>query len=65
MEQLGWAGRSMQQRPLGGFHELHHLIDRAAAVAAVLAELDVRRNDPVLIMLPDGPGFADLPRYDN
>ena len=55
----------MQQCPLGGFHELHHLIDRAAAVAAVLAELDVRRNDPVLIMLPDGPGFADLPRYDN
>ncbi len=38
---------------------MHHLIDRAAAVAAVLAELDVRRNDPVLIMLPDGPGFAE------
>jgi acyl-CoA synthetase (AMP-forming)/AMP-acid ligase II len=38
---------------------LPRLIDRAAAVAAVLAELDVRRNDPVLVMLPDGPGFAE------
>jgi acyl-CoA synthetase (AMP-forming)/AMP-acid ligase II len=38
---------------------LPQLVDQAAAVAAVLAELDVRRNDPVLITLPDGPGFAE------
>ena len=38
---------------------LPRLIDRAAAVAAVLAELDVHRNDRVLIMLPDGPGFDE------
>lgn len=38
---------------------LPDLIDQAAAVAAVLAELDVRRNERVLIMLPDGPGFAE------
>jgi acyl-CoA synthetase (AMP-forming)/AMP-acid ligase II len=35
------------------------LTDQAAAVAAALGELDVRPNDRVLIMLPDGPGFAD------
>ena len=38
---------------------LPHLVDRALAVAAVLAELDVRRHEPVLITLPDGPGFAE------
>jgi acyl-CoA synthetase (AMP-forming)/AMP-acid ligase II len=38
---------------------LPQLIDRAAAVAAVLAELDVHRDEPVLIMLPDGPGFVE------
>ncbi|MGQ0717365.1 MAG: AMP-binding protein [Pseudonocardiales bacterium] len=38
---------------------LPYLLDRAAAVAAVLAELDVHRNDPVLMMLPDGPGFTE------
>jgi acyl-CoA synthetase (AMP-forming)/AMP-acid ligase II len=38
---------------------LPQLVDQAAAVAAVLAELDVHRNDPVLITLPDGPGFAE------
>jgi hypothetical protein len=32
---------------------------QAAAVAAALAELDVRPDDRVLIMLPDGPGFAE------
>jgi acyl-CoA synthetase (AMP-forming)/AMP-acid ligase II len=32
--------------------------DQAAAVAAALAKLDVRPNDRVLILLPDGPGFA-------
>ncbi|MDQ3764885.1 MAG: AMP-binding protein [Actinomycetota bacterium] len=35
------------------------LADRAAAVAAALAEFDVRPDDRVLIMLPDGPGFAE------
>ena len=35
------------------------LTDQAAAVAVALGELDVRPNDRVLIMLPDGPGFAD------
>jgi len=39
---------------------LPQLVDQAAAVAAVLAELDVHRNEPVLITLPDGPGFAEL-----
>jgi acyl-CoA synthetase (AMP-forming)/AMP-acid ligase II len=38
---------------------LPQLVDRAAAVAAVLAELYVHRNEPVLITLPDGPGFAE------
>ena len=32
--------------------------EQAAAVAAALAELDVRPNDRVLIMLPDGRDFA-------
>jgi acyl-CoA synthetase (AMP-forming)/AMP-acid ligase II len=33
--------------------------DHTAAVAAALAELGVRAGDRVLIMLPDGPGFAE------
>jgi acyl-CoA synthetase (AMP-forming)/AMP-acid ligase II len=33
--------------------------DQAAAVIAALTELDVRPEDRVLIMLPDGPGFAE------
>jgi acyl-CoA synthetase (AMP-forming)/AMP-acid ligase II len=33
--------------------------DQTAAVAAALAELGVRPEDRVLIMLPDGPGFAE------
>lgn len=32
---------------------------QAGAVAAALAELDVRPHDRVLIMLPAGPGFAE------
>jgi len=39
--------------------ELPQLLDRAAAVAAVLAELEVHRNEPVLITLPEGPGFVE------
>jgi acyl-CoA synthetase (AMP-forming)/AMP-acid ligase II len=35
------------------------LVDRAAAIATVLAELDVHRHEPVLVTLPDGPGFAE------
>ncbi|MGH3695685.1 MAG: AMP-binding protein [Pseudonocardiaceae bacterium] len=35
------------------------LIGRTAAIAAVLAELGVHRHERVLIMLPDGPGFAE------
>ena len=38
---------------------LPQLVDQAAAVAAVLAELAVHRDEPVLITLPDGPGFAE------
>jgi acyl-CoA synthetase (AMP-forming)/AMP-acid ligase II len=38
---------------------LPNLLDQVAAVADVLTELDVRRNERVLIMLPDGPGFAE------
>jgi acetyl-CoA synthetase len=34
-------------------------VEQTAAVVAALAELDVRRGDRVLIMLPDGPGFAE------
>jgi acyl-CoA synthetase (AMP-forming)/AMP-acid ligase II len=45
--------------PVGSGMSLPQLVDQAAAVAAVLAELDVHRNDPVLITLPDGPGFAE------
>ena len=33
--------------------------DQTAAVVAALVELDVRPADRVLIMLPDGPGFAE------
>jgi acyl-CoA synthetase (AMP-forming)/AMP-acid ligase II len=33
--------------------------DQTAAVAAALAELGLRVEDRVLIMLPDGPGFAE------
>jgi acyl-CoA synthetase (AMP-forming)/AMP-acid ligase II len=32
--------------------------DQAAAVAAALARLNVRPNERVLILLPDGPDFA-------
>jgi acyl-CoA synthetase (AMP-forming)/AMP-acid ligase II len=32
---------------------------RATAVAAALSDLGIRPNERVLIMLPDGPGFAD------
>jgi acyl-CoA synthetase (AMP-forming)/AMP-acid ligase II len=35
------------------------LANRASAVTAALAELDVRPDDRVLIMLPDGPGFLE------
>ena len=35
------------------------LVKQTSAVAAALAELNVRAGDRVLIMLPDGPGFAD------
>ena len=38
---------------------LPQLVDQAAAVAATLAELDVHRDEPALITLPDGPGFAE------
>jgi acyl-CoA synthetase (AMP-forming)/AMP-acid ligase II len=38
---------------------LPQLVDRAVAVAAVLAELDVHRNEPVLVALPEGPGFVE------
>jgi long-chain acyl-CoA synthetase len=34
-------------------------VDRTAAVGAALAELGVRPEERVLIMLPDGPGFAE------
>jgi acyl-CoA synthetase (AMP-forming)/AMP-acid ligase II len=33
--------------------------DQTAAVVAALVELGVRPGDRVLIMLPDGPGFAE------
>ncbi len=33
--------------------------ERTTAVATALAELGVRPGDRVLIMLPDGPGFAE------
>jgi acyl-CoA synthetase (AMP-forming)/AMP-acid ligase II len=33
--------------------------DRAAGVAAALAELGVHPGEPVLIMLPGGPDFVD------
>ena len=36
-----------------------NLTDQATAVTAALAELDVTPADRVLIMLPDGPGFAE------
>lgn len=44
---------------VGVWDELPQLLDRAAAVAAVLAELEVHRNEPVLITLPEGPGFVE------
>ncbi|HET9255235.1 MAG TPA: AMP-binding protein [Pseudonocardiaceae bacterium] len=33
--------------------------NNGSTVVDVLAELDVRRDDRVLIMLPDGPGFTE------
>jgi acyl-CoA synthetase (AMP-forming)/AMP-acid ligase II len=33
--------------------------DQTAGVVAALVELDVRLAERVLIMLPDGPGFAE------
>jgi acyl-CoA synthetase (AMP-forming)/AMP-acid ligase II len=33
--------------------------DQTTAVVTVLTELDVRPGERVLIMLPDGPGFAE------
>jgi acyl-CoA synthetase (AMP-forming)/AMP-acid ligase II len=44
----GWPRLSVSQ-----------LVDRAAAIATVLAELDVHRHEPVLVTLPEGPGFAE------
>jgi len=38
---------------------LSRLVDRAAAVAALLAALDAHRNEPVLITLLEGPGFGE------
>jgi hypothetical protein len=35
------------------------LIERTVAVLMVLAELDIRAGDRVLIMLPEGPGFTE------
>ncbi len=35
------------------------LIDRTHALLTVLAELDVRPTERVLIMLPEGPGFTE------
>jgi long-chain acyl-CoA synthetase len=35
------------------------LTGQAAAVTAALAALDVQPDDRVLIILPDGPGFAE------
>jgi acyl-CoA synthetase (AMP-forming)/AMP-acid ligase II len=35
------------------------LSDQALAAAAALGELDVRPDDRVLIMLPDGPDFVE------
>lgn len=33
---------------------------RSTAIAAVLVGFDVRPEDRVLILLPDGPGFAEV-----
>jgi long-chain acyl-CoA synthetase len=35
-------------------------VEHTAAVVAALAELGVRPGERVLIMLPDGPGFAEV-----
>jgi hypothetical protein len=35
------------------------LIERTVTVLTVLAELDIRAGDRVLIMLPEGPGFTE------
>ncbi|MGH3905827.1 MAG: AMP-binding protein [Pseudonocardiaceae bacterium] len=35
------------------------MADRGAAVATVLAELGVHREERVLILMPDGPGFVE------
>jgi hypothetical protein len=35
------------------------LIERTVAILRVLAELDIRAGDRVLIMLPEGPGFTE------
>ncbi|HEY6424572.1 MAG TPA: Scr1 family TA system antitoxin-like transcriptional regulator, partial [Pseudonocardiaceae bacterium] len=55
------------ESPIGTLNFLHRTInescptptDPTATVVAALAELHVRPDDRVLIMLPDGPGFAE------
>lgn len=44
-----------------GVHSMSYreMADRGAAVAAALAELGVHREERVLILIPDGPGFIE------
>lgn len=55
------ASRQDTQAISYGAHSINYreMADRGAAVAAVLADLGVRREERVLILMPDGPGFVE------
>lgn len=56
------ASRQDTQTISYGAHSMNYreMADRGAAVAAVLADLGVHRDERVLILMPDGPGFIEV-----
>lgn len=55
------ASRRTRTHINDGAHSMSYreMADRGAAVAAALAELGVHREERVLILMPDGPGFVE------
>ncbi len=56
-------GQSLDTQAVSnGAHSMNYreMADRGAAVAAVLTELGVRREERVLVLMPDGPGFIEV-----
>jgi hypothetical protein len=62
-EDWSWLGPAEPDRAgsgnLAAWMRPSVLIERTVAVLMVLAELDIRAGDRVLIMLPEGPGFTE------